>query len=75
VTDEIFTDAKERMKNEPGGLKYHKVDVTNGAQLKEVIEGIGAEKQRVDGLIAGMKEPVHMFRHITDCSKRPECSR
>jgi NADP-dependent 3-hydroxy acid dehydrogenase YdfG len=60
-TDEIFTEAKERMKDEPGGLKYHKVDVTDGAQLKEVIAGIGAEKQRVDGLIAGMTEPVHAF--------------
>jgi D-arabinitol 2-dehydrogenase len=39
---QTFLDAQKRLK---GQLEYHKVDVTN--------EGIAAEGQRLDGLIAG----------------------
>jgi len=57
--DKAFAQAEERVRAERGGgLKYHQVDVTHDVQLDEVIAGIAAERQRVDGLIAGMPDAV-----------------
>jgi NAD(P)-dependent dehydrogenase (short-subunit alcohol dehydrogenase family) len=52
---EAFQDARARLKSDQGGgLEYHKVDVTNDGEMRKCIEGIAAEHQRLDGLIAGM---------------------
>lgn len=50
-----FGESAERLKREfGGGLIYHRVDVTNDDALEAVIADIAAERQRLDGLIAGM---------------------
>lgn len=49
-----FEDARARTRDQPGGsLEYHQVDVTQNDILEDCIAGIAAEKQRLDGLIAG----------------------
>jgi D-arabinitol 2-dehydrogenase len=53
--DKAFAQVKERVRDEcGGGLKYHRVDVTQNTQLEEAMESIAAERQRIDGLIAGI---------------------
>jgi D-arabinitol 2-dehydrogenase len=53
--DAAFKSARERVPKEyGGGLEYHQVDVSNNEQLEWVIAGIADERQRLDGLIAGM---------------------
>jgi D-arabinitol 2-dehydrogenase len=47
---QTFLDAQKRLK---GQLEYHKVDVTNDQEMRQCIQGIAAERQRLDGLIAG----------------------
>lgn len=51
---ETFQEAKDRAKTSGGSLQYHQVDVTQNDALEKCIGGIAAEKQRLDGLIAGM---------------------
>ncbi|OAG12443.1 NAD(P)-binding protein [Paraphaeosphaeria sporulosa] len=51
--DPAFGESAERLKREVGGeLIYHRVDVTDNDALETVIADIGAERQRLDGLIA-----------------------
>ena len=53
--DPAFFESAERMKREFGGeLVYHRVDVTSNEELEKVVASIAAERQRLDGLIAGM---------------------
>ncbi|KAF1939437.1 NAD(P)-binding protein [Clathrospora elynae] len=48
-----FQEARARHKNaHDGGLEYHQVDVTDEVEMRKCIEGIAAERQRLDGLIA-----------------------
>jgi len=52
---EVFKEARARVKSRSGGgLEYHQVDVTKSDALDECIASIAAERQRLDGLIAGM---------------------
>ncbi|KAL1594603.1 hypothetical protein SLS60_010364 [Paraconiothyrium brasiliense] len=52
--DPAFGESAERMKREYGGeLVYHQVDVTDDVSLEKVVANIAAERQRLDGLIAG----------------------
>lgn len=52
--DHAFVEAKARVSKEHGGgLEYHQIDVTNDERLEACIANIAAEKQRLDGLIAG----------------------
>lgn len=52
--DPAFEKSAERLKREYGvEMTYHCVDVTDNDALETVIEGIAAQKQRLDGLIAG----------------------
>lgn len=49
-----FEEVRARAKSEfDGGLVYHQADVTNADLLGKTIEGIAAQKQRLDGLVAG----------------------
>jgi NAD(P)-dependent dehydrogenase (short-subunit alcohol dehydrogenase family) len=49
-----FEEAKARVSGRSDGeLQYHQVDVTQNDSLEDCIAGIAAEKQRLDGLIAG----------------------
>lgn len=49
-----FEEAKARAKEEfDGGLEYHQADVTNADVLGKTISEIAAQKQRLDGLVAG----------------------
>ncbi|KAH7384548.1 hypothetical protein BKA66DRAFT_416556 [Pyrenochaeta sp. MPI-SDFR-AT-0127] len=51
--DKAFAEAKARIRDEHGGgLKYHRIDVTDNDALEECIAKIAAENQRLDGLIA-----------------------
>ncbi|KAF2737045.1 NAD(P)-binding protein [Polyplosphaeria fusca] len=51
--DKSFQQAKDRIKSESGGgLQYHQVDVSNDAEVSRTFEKIGAQRQRIDGLIA-----------------------
>ncbi|KAF2689879.1 NAD(P)-binding protein [Lentithecium fluviatile CBS 122367] len=50
--DKAFAQARERVREYGGGLKYHQVDVTENEELDKVITRIAAERQRLDGLIA-----------------------
>lgn len=55
--DSAFAAAKSRINEEHGGgLEYHRVDVTDNDALENCIAGIADEKQRLDGLIAGMSQ-------------------
>jgi D-arabinitol 2-dehydrogenase len=47
---QTFLDAQERLK---GQMEYHRVDVTDDQEMRQCIENIAAERQRLDGLIAG----------------------
>jgi len=52
--DKAFSHARERINGDyGGGLEYHQVDVTQEHELEKVIADIAAEKQRLDGLVAG----------------------
>lgn len=49
-----FEEAKARIRDQSGGgLQYHQVDVIQNDVLENCIAEIAAEKQRLDGLIAG----------------------
>lgn len=49
-----WEDAKLRLRDRSdGALRYHQVDVTQNDALEECVAGIAAEKERLDGLIAG----------------------
>lgn len=58
-----------------GSLHYHQVDVTDNDVLEDCVSGIAAEKQRLDGLIAGMFIPVmhcvdqtcSIFSTVSEC--------
>jgi D-arabinitol 2-dehydrogenase len=50
-----FEEARMRIDRRSGGaMEYHQVDVTQDEALEKCIEDIAAEKQRLDGLIAGV---------------------
>lgn len=50
-----FEEAKSRIRKESGGrLEYHQADVTNTELLGKTISEIAAQKNRLDGLVAGL---------------------
>jgi NAD(P)-dependent dehydrogenase (short-subunit alcohol dehydrogenase family) len=52
---EAYHEAKKRVKHDwGGGLEYHQVDVSDAENVAKVIAKIADQKQRLDGLIAGM---------------------
>jgi NAD(P)-dependent dehydrogenase (short-subunit alcohol dehydrogenase family) len=54
--DKAFHAARERIKPESGGsISYHQVDVSKADELDKTIADIADEKQRLDGLIAGIR--------------------
>lgn len=54
-----FQEARARTRDRSGGsLEYHQIDVTKNDDLEDCIAGIAAEKQRLDGLIAGLLHPI-----------------
>lgn len=49
-----FEEVKKSAKSEfDGVLEYHQVDVTDGDSLGTTVADIAAQKQRLDGLVAG----------------------
>ena len=75
--DSAFAQARDRIKEEyGGGLEYHRVDVTSTKALNEVVASIAADKQRLDGLIAGMSElESRESGFVADCTKLPQSSK
>ena len=52
---DTFEEARARSKGRSGGgLDYHQINVTDDNSLEECVAGIAAQKQRLDGLIAGV---------------------
>lgn len=52
---DTFEEARARSEARSGGsLDYHQINVTDDDSLEECVAGIAAQKQRLDGLIAGM---------------------
>jgi D-arabinitol 2-dehydrogenase len=47
-----------RTRHSGGDMCYHQVDVTKNDVLEDCIASIAADKQRLDGLIAGMSHRV-----------------
>jgi D-arabinitol 2-dehydrogenase len=49
-----FAEARTRIKGQSGGtIEYHQVDVTQDETVEKCVAEIAAERQRLDGLIAG----------------------
>lgn len=62
--DTAFIESAERMKEEFGGeLVYHQADVSDEDGLEKIVGDIAVERQRLDGLIAGMATEFRDFRH------------
>lgn len=67
-----FQEAQARVRNRNGaGLEYHAVDVTHDEAVRKCIEDIAAEKQRLDGLIAGRIIPISSKNHQLMCAVQP----
>lgn len=54
--DAAFVESAERLKRDFGGdLVYHQVDVANQEGVEKIVAEVAEERQRLDGLIAGMR--------------------
>lgn len=64
-----FQEVQARVSNPNGaGLEYHSVDVTHDEAIRKCIGDIAAEKQRLDGLIAGRIIVISSADHqLTEC--------
>lgn len=68
-----FEETRKRAKEEfDGGLAYHQTDVADADLLGRTISDIAAQKQRLDGLVAGLWRPrlrrLERADHLSSCS-------
>ena len=65
--DTVFLESAERMKRHFGGeLVYHQADVSDENGLEKVVADIAAERQRLDGLIAGTISTLYIVARETE---------
>jgi D-arabinitol 2-dehydrogenase len=71
-----FQEARSRMEStNSAGLEYHTVDVSQEEAIRKCIHDIAAERQRLDGLIAGKSMTIsngcHRLTHVLYSCRNP----